>query len=201
MFNTTLNGLEDSKDLYKVSKLPLDERWKALNNHPVCILSITDIKRDLTDITKRRYKGYHVELSDGFYIDCLISADPICCECEGYTLLLNHDLEDLIGSRLVKPPTCETGDEATVKYAVNIETKNIDIWDTKLSSEDFKFGDTTHEMLEIGFDTNFNFERINLHTNKGTFPIILYNYQNGYYSHDIYVESNLFNINLTNNCV
>jgi len=116
-------------------------------------------------IKNTRYRGYEV-VTEQEKIYVLIDSDLQCCESFGY-MSTNDDITEFIGAELL-----------------DVELTDISLNSTKIeknTSDDF-----TDDFEDIQF--------VNFITNKDILQLVVYNYHNGYYSHDIKVIRNNYSL-------
>ena len=109
---------------------------------------------------KDKYCGYEVTTTHEI-ISVLIDNNSRCCEYYGY-MSTNDDITEFVGATLF----------------------NIELTDTALNTTKIA------EMTE-GFHYDIDVEQIqfvNFVTNRGIMQLVVYNYHNGYYGHEILIR-------------
>lgn len=126
------------------------------------------------------YTGYILTLENKDTIKILIQDGKNCCE--------------EFGTHLLSPSYNYKKERYGDTYKSHIDLRNATIYSIKWGKEiDDKYKEQAREkgicsFLDRYSDKDEQNYIVNIYTNLGLFQAILFNYHNGYYKHDIYVE-------------
>jgi hypothetical protein len=139
------------------------------------ILAINELEN--YKIENTRYRGYEV-VTEQEKIYVLIDSDLQCCESFGY-MSTNDDITEFIGAELL-----------------DVELTDISlnpILIEKNTSDDFT--DDFEDIQFVNFITTKNVDKSSSLCNQvDILQLVVYNYHNGYYSHDIKVIRNNYSL-------
>ncbi len=117
----------------------------------------------IEELNDSGYDGYVIKTSEQD-VFLKIGSEQQCCEEYGY-FFCNDDFSDFIGSDVL----------------------DITLTDTELNTE--KFNEIALQQLGRGNSFEGALVFVNIETSKGTLQFVAYNEHNGYYGHQVIIES------------
>lgn len=125
------------------------------------------------------YTGYIITLENDSSIKILIEDETQCCEKYGSVLLspLYDTKKEIYGDDYKVFLDLKNSVIHSIKWGKKIDDKYIEQAQT---NNLYSYNDKYDEYSQHYF--------VNIYTNRGMFQVVLFNYHDGYYKHNIYVE-------------
>lgn len=139
------------------------------------IKSIQKVKDYNIKTFSEKFYGYIITLEDDSEIKVLIEQIMYCCEDYNVVILLpfykikNNNLSDQEELNNIEIKTINFGREIHSEYKDQAKYKQI-------------------PSISVTWEKEINFAIINMNTSNGLVQIVIYNYHNGNYKHNMYVE-------------